>query len=175
MKRGAALLVIDVQRAYMEPTPMVTIDGDDLLPKCNRLISAARAAKVPVIYVRHLAPDSPTDESLTCVHPAIAPQPGDPVVDKSFGSAFLKTELEEHLDRLGARRLVMCGLATFGCVNHTVLCALCKGYDVTVASDAHATPQGGPYAPAEVIREFSSDWKRAGARLVPTAEISFTS
>jgi hypothetical protein len=35
MKAGTALLVIDMQTLYMEPTPMVTIDGDDLLAKCG--------------------------------------------------------------------------------------------------------------------------------------------
>jgi nicotinamidase-related amidase len=168
-----ALLVIDVQPLYMEPTPMVTIDGDDLLAKCGRLIAAARRAGVPVIYVRHLDPDSPSDEKLTQIHPAIAPQSDDSVVAKTFGSAFMRTDLEERLERLGARSLVVCGLATFGCVNQTVFCAVCKGYEVTVASDAHGTAPSGFFPPAEIIREFNATWERAGARVVPTARVAF--
>ncbi|MCX6092881.1 MAG: isochorismatase family protein [Candidatus Bipolaricaulota bacterium] len=173
MKAATALLVIDVQTLYMEPTPMVTIDGDDLLAKCGRLIDAAHRAGVSVIYVRHLDPDSPSDDKLTQIHPAIAPQPGDSVVEKSFGSAFMRTDLEERLERLAAKSLVVCGLATFGCVNQTVFCAVCKGYDVTVASDAHGTAQSGFFPPAEIIREFNTTWERAGARVVPIARVAF--
>ncbi|MCX6099429.1 MAG: cysteine hydrolase family protein [Candidatus Bipolaricaulota bacterium] len=173
MMKKTALLVIDVQRAYMEPTPMVTIDGDDLLEKCGRLIRAARVAGVPLVYVQHMDEDSPADENLTRIHPAIAPRPDDAVVVKTFGSAFMKTDLEARLTDLDVKRLVICGLATFGCVNHTVLCALCRGYEVVVASDAHGTAPEGPFPPAETIRHFNATWGRAGAQLRTVREALF--
>ena len=61
MSEKRALMVIDVQRVYMEPEPMVTSDGDDLIDKCKGLIEKARAARVPVVYVQHLSDDQPDD------------------------------------------------------------------------------------------------------------------
>ena len=168
-----ALLVIDVQRIYMEPDPMVTRDGDDLIEKCSGLIEEARSHGVPVLFVRHLGDDSPEDEVSTDIHPALGRRDGEPVITKRFGSAFFRTDLKTRIEELGATRLVLCGLATFGCVNATVLCAVCKGYDVVVAEDAHGNPDSGPDKAAEVIDYFNRSWQRAGATLVRAADARF--
>ncbi len=167
---GAALMVIDVQVKYMEPEPMVTSDGPDLLEKCGGLIDAARANAIPVIYIQHVDPDAPPDPELIAIHPQIAPNANEAIVQKTFGSAFMKTELESVLEQRGLSKLYLCGLATFGCVNHTVLCAVCRGYDVTVASDGHGTsPEAGPVD--EQMAHFNRMWERAGATLRKAREI----
>ena len=167
---GAALLVIDVQVKYMEPEPMVTSDGPDLLDKCGGLIDAARGSGIPVIYIQHVDPDAPPDPELIAIHPQIAPQDDEPIVQKTFGSAFMKTELEDVLKKRGLGKLFMCGLATFGCMNHTVLCAVCRGYAVAVASDAHGTtPEAGPVD--EQMAHFNRMWERVGATLLKAKEI----
>jgi nicotinamidase-related amidase len=51
MTDKTALMLIDVQRIYMEPESMVTSDSDDLIEKCNGLIAKTRGAGVPVVYV----------------------------------------------------------------------------------------------------------------------------
>jgi NAD+ synthase len=107
------------------------------------------------------------------VHPSIVPQSGDCGLVKTFGSAFMRTDLEDRLERLGAGSLVVCGLATLGCVNQTLFCAVCKGHEVTVASDAHGTAPSGFFPPAEIIREFNATWEHAGARVVQTARVAF--
>lgn len=173
MSDRTALLVIDVQRIYMEPDPMVTIDGDDLIAKCRGLIDRSRGAGVPVIYVRHHDKNHPDDEALVGIHPEIAPLPGEPVVVKTFGSAFLKTDLSSILEDLGAKRLVICGLATFGCVNASVTCAACKEYDVVVASNAHGTVASSGSSPEEIFAYFHDTWERLGATLTPASQIEF--
>ena len=173
MSDRTALLVIDVQRIYMEPDPMITVDGDDLIPKCNDLIGRARAAGVPVVYVRHHDKNHPDDEALVGIHPEIAPAPGEPVVVKTFGSAFLKTDLSSILEDLEAKRLVICGLATFGCVNATVTCASCKEYDVVVAANAHGTVASSGSSPEEIFDYFHDAWERLGATLMPAEQVVF--
>jgi nicotinamidase-related amidase len=64
MRNKSALLVVDVQREYMEPDPFVTCDGDTLIAKCHTLIGAARAAGVPVVYVKHLDDVPPADPAM---------------------------------------------------------------------------------------------------------------
>ena len=173
MKNGSVLMVIDVQRVYMEPDPMVTSDGDDLVPKCKDLIDRAREAEVPVFFVQHISDNQPDDPALTCVHPALDPADGEPIVQKHFGSAFFKTDLEQQLQRLGAKTLYISGLATFGCVNATVMCALCKGYDARVIENAHGSPEQPQTSAADMIRIFNESWARAGATLVCAEDVVF--
>ena len=173
MSQTSALLVIDVQRVYMEPEPMMTSDGDDLIAKCNRLSGKARSAGVPVVFVRHVSDDQPDDPDLVGIHPRLERDPSDPIVEKHFGSAFFKTDLEGLLARIGAKTLYICGLATFGCVNATVMCAICKDYDVRVVRDAHGTSGLGEFAPAQIIDDFNATWERAGATLVLESEAEF--
>ncbi|MDD5264892.1 MAG: isochorismatase family protein [Candidatus Bipolaricaulis sp.] len=173
MKSKSALLVVDVQREYMEPEPFVTCDGDDLVAKCRTLIDAARAASVPVVYVQHLDNVPPADPAAANICPEIAPRAGEPVVQKRSPSAFFRTDLERTLKQLGVKTLYACGLATFGCLNATVMCALCKGYDVTVIHDAHGAQALGETSAAQVIAQFEGAWTAAGARLLSAADVNF--
>jgi nicotinamidase-related amidase len=171
---NAALLVIDVQREYMEPEPFVTCDGNDLIDKCRALIETARGARVPVVFVRHLDKVPPADPALAEICPEIAPRNEEAVVEKRFASAFLRTNLEETLRHLRAKSLYVCGLATYGCLNATVMCALCKDYDVVVAHDAHGARPLGDITASQVIVEFESTWVDAGAKLLRVSEIRFS-
>jgi nicotinamidase-related amidase len=173
MPNRTALIVIDVQRVYMEPTPMLTADGDDLVPKCRMLLEKARSTSTPILFVQHRSADQPDDPALVGIHPDLGRRPNEILVEKRFGSAFFKTDLENHLARSGADAIVFCGLATFGCVNATVMCALCKGYDVTVAQDAHGSTDF-PDTPAKrMVALFNRTWEAAGATLLPSESITF--
>jgi nicotinamidase-related amidase len=169
----AALLVIDVQRIYMEPEPMVTCDGDDLIAKCRSLIGKARSAGVPIVFVQHCSDDQPDDAALVNIHPDLEPAEGEPIVEKRFGSAFFRTKLEQTLTDLGVDTLYFCGLATFGCVNATVMCAICHDFDVRVVRNAHGTNGFDRTTPAEVVEMFNATWERAGAKLVRETDTSF--
>jgi len=173
MGSRAALLVIDVQRVYMEPEPMVTSDGDDLINKCNGLIGRARGAGIPVLFVRHRSDDQPDDPALVAVHPDLGALDSEPVIEKRFGSAFFRTDLEQTLADLDVRTLYVCGLATYGCVNATVLCAVCRDYETMVVKDAHGS-QSYPGEPAEgIIARFNATWESAGATLVRANDVPF--
>ena len=173
MSETRALMVIDVQRVYMEPEPMVTSDGDDLIAKCSGLIGKARSAGVPVVYVQHLSDDQPDDPDLIDVHPKLGRTADEPIVQKRFGSAFFKTDLEKTLADLGAKTLYVCGLATFGCVNATVVCAVCKEYQTIVVKDAHGAQDFADSTAAQVIEHFNAAWERAGARLIGAKDVAF--
>jgi len=173
MSEKRALLVIDVQRIYMEPQPMVTSDGDDLIDKCRGLIAKARVARVPVVYVEHRSDDQPDDPDLVVTHPKLGRPSEEPVIEKRFGSAFFQTTLEARLKTLRAKTLYISGLATFGCVNATVMCAVCKGYDTVVVKDAHGAQAFPDSTAAQVIDHFNAAWERAGARLMQATDVRF--
>jgi nicotinamidase-related amidase len=123
--------------------------------------------------VQHVSDDQPNDPGLIGVHPGLGPLPGEPVIQKRFGSAFFKTELERTLADLGVKTLYVCGLASFGCVNATVMCSVCKEHEAIVVKDAHGAREFADSTAAQVIDHFNAAWERAGAHLISAGEVSF--
>ncbi len=117
-------------------------DAWDALPVLKRVIDAARAQGLPVIYTTGTRrPDNwdagswswknnRNDEAPTVIHtnqdgneimPQIAPDPTDIVVPKQKPSGFHGTNLLGYLTLLGADSVIVCGTTTSGCVRATVL------------------------------------------------------
>jgi len=136
MATDTALLIVDVQVGLFERS---VIEARDLLERIRDLIADARAARIPVIYVQHcgsshghtLHPDRPGWQ----IHPAIAPQPGDVIIEKRFLDAFKQTELRRELDARGIRRLIVTGLQTEMGVDATCRSAQRLGYEVMLVTD----------------------------------------
>ena len=173
MAEKTALLVIDVQPVFMTP-PMLTVDGDDLVAKCRTLIERARTGGIPVVYVQHVDEDDmpkdvrPEDKAF---HADIAPRQGEPIVEKIFGSAFMRTNLRDVLASEGIQHLFVCGLSATGCVHQTVLFAQLFDYDVTVVQDAVGAPEYPNFSAREGIETFSAEWEKVGIHLTRTAEM----
>jgi nicotinamidase-related amidase len=129
-----ALLIIDMQTALLTDA----YDADGCLSRVSALADRARTAGAPVVYLRQ-RPHGP-------VHPAVASQPADLVLDKDSADSFLGTPLAGVLDERGVRRVVVTGFATGHCVDSTSRAALAHGMDLVLASDAHTTVERGPDA-----------------------------
>jgi nicotinamidase-related amidase len=71
--------------------------------------------------------------------PALAPAPGEPVIDKPGKGAFYATELGPILQHRGISTLIVCGVTTEVCVHTTVREANDRGYRCIVPSDATAS------------------------------------
>jgi nicotinamidase-related amidase len=126
-----ALVVIDAQTSLIDEGPW---EAQFVLDRINRLIAAARTAGAKVVFLRDLRvePDG-------SIHPRLARQDGDCVIEKRFSDSFLGTNLEEVLTTFGATRIVVCGLQTDYCVDTTSRRAVSVGFDVVLAADAHTT------------------------------------
>ncbi|WP_207458207.1 isochorismatase family cysteine hydrolase [Azospirillum sp. SYSU D00513] len=70
--------------------------------------------------------------------PELAPEPGEPVIDKPGYSAFHATDLDQILRARGVRRLVLCGVTTDVCVHSTLRAAVELGYECLLLADACA-------------------------------------
>ncbi|MGC0406340.1 nicotinamidase-related amidase [Streptomyces sp. SAI-126] len=145
-----ALLVVDLQAALVAGAH----DVEACLARVAALAGRARAAGTPVVYLRQRVdlPDVPVE--LLDIHPAVAPQPGDTVVDKDSADSFLGTPLDEFLRDQGIRRVVVTGFATEYCVDSTSRSALSHGYDLVLVADGHTTPQrpaGSPLPSADQV------------------------
>ncbi|MEW2317719.1 cysteine hydrolase family protein [Streptomyces bauhiniae] len=148
---SSALLVMDVQRDVVD----LADDGSGYLPRLRGAIDGARAAGVPVIYVRMgLRPGDPEVSTRSKVmanvlraglftegapgseiHPDIAPRPGDVVVTKRRGSAFSGSDLDLVLRARGIDSLVLTGIATSAVVLSTLWHAVDLDLGVTVLAD----------------------------------------
>ncbi|WP_298956633.1 cysteine hydrolase [uncultured Methylobacterium sp.] len=71
--------------------------------------------------------------------PALAPRPGEPVVDKPGKGAFYATDLGAILEARGVQALLVCGVTTEVCVHTTVREANDRGYRCVVIADACAS------------------------------------
>ena len=138
------LLVVDIQEGSLTEKEPV-FESEHLIGVISKLVQQARSEGLPVAFVQHCGGPGDPDEPGTDGHPihrAIAPQDGEVVVQKKTPDAFRDTGLEEQLKKLGADRLVICGLQTELCIDTTTRRAFSLGYDVTLVADAHSTWDG---------------------------------
>jgi ureidoacrylate peracid hydrolase len=148
----SALLVIDMQRFFLEPSsPTFTCGGLAILPNVKRLIEAFRAKQRPVIYTRHVHHPDGMDAGIMgwwwqgmCregtpeseIHHQIAPRAGEKVILKHRYSAFYNTDLETILRCLKIEDLVIVGIMTNLCCESTARDAYYRDYRLFFPADA---------------------------------------
>ena len=152
-----AILIIDVQVDVMAAAH----ERDKVIATIGTLVTRAREAKVPIIWVQHSDADMRQGSELWLIVPELAQDAADPVVHKRYSDAFDDTSLEEELSRRGIGHVVIAGAQTDACVRSTLHGAFTRGYDVTLVHDAHTTEDlsswGAP-PPAQVIAHTNLYW-----------------
>ena len=179
----AGLLLIDLQNDYF-PGGRMELDGASAaVEKAAAALAWFRARSLPVFHVRHLSvrpgatfflPGTPGAD----IDARVAPQAGEPVVEKNFPNAFRSTDLKAQLERAGVRHLVVAGMMTHMCVDASVRQANDLGFGVTLLADACATRAqkfGNDTVPARQVHlAFLAALSGAYARVAPTDDILST-
>ncbi|MCB5173727.1 MULTISPECIES: cysteine hydrolase family protein [Microvirga] len=136
---NSVLLPVDMQQAFDLPSwPRRwngAVDANGLA-----LIEAWRSRGLPIIHVRHdsvtpgstLAPGQPGN----AFRPGFGPKGGEALVTKGVNSAFIGTDLDLRLKRLGVRKVVVFGITTDMCVSTTVRTGANLGYEMVLVEDA---------------------------------------
>ena len=161
----AALVVIDMQNTFCaEGAPAEVPASRGIVPNVNRLASALRAMKVPVIRVLHantqhdgrsdwdlfynhvvsgqvrertLISNAPENQA---VYPALKVEPSDITIIKNRYSALIpgSSSLERVLRSMGLDTVLIAGTKTNICCESTARDAMMMDFKVTLLSDCCA-------------------------------------
>lgn len=164
--RSTALVMIDFQRAFIDDESDLARRGYDMspmqaiVPVARTLLASTRQAGLRVVHTREgylpdLSDVNPVKrsrgtvgrpgalgrhlirgESNQDIIPALAPLPGEAVIDKPGFDGFYRSRLEEALD--GVTHLLICGLTTECCVASTIRGAVDRGFWCLTVVDACA-------------------------------------
>ena len=177
-----ALLVIDVQESMFGPDQQPpAFQADQTVANIAALIAKARSAGARVIYIQHhdqVDPALQPGQPGFAIRAAIAPQPGETVIVKRICDTFTGTNLEQVLREAGIERLVTCGIQSDFCVDAATRGAMNRGFEVTLAADAHTTWDNGVLTAEQIIAHVNAtlpNMSGPGARtqVKPVAEIAF--
>jgi nicotinamidase-related amidase len=137
--KPAALLPIDMQQAFDTP-PWPRRWNSELDRNGLTLLDLWRRVGWPILHVQHdsvessstLRPDRPGH----AFREGFAPQGMEPLVSKSVNAAFIGTDLELRLRRLGLETIVAFGISTDICVSTTTRVGANLGFRMVVVGDA---------------------------------------
>ena len=157
MNGRVALLVIDLQTAVFEDAAGPPVfNAATLLANARALVDAARSGGVPIVYVQHCGRAGDEFEEGRpgwYIYAPIAPRSGEPVIRKHKPDAFEGTPLQEVLESLSVRALVITGAQSEDCVAATCRRAAQLSYEVILALDGHSTWASATQTAPEIIAE----------------------
>ena len=157
LRKGDALVVVDVQNDFLPGGNLAVSDGDKVVPAFNRYIETFQSKKLPIYATRDWHPPSHSSFQEKkgpwpphCIADSKGAQfasdlslPANAVIiskgtemDKDAYSGFEGTDLDDRLRSDGIGRLLIGGLATDYCVLNTVKDALKLGCQVFLLEDA---------------------------------------
>ena len=124
---SVAFLIIDVQKAYVD------LPGfrETFLPAheyINHVSALFREKKQPVVHIQHLSQNQDLTSEGYMVSERITQQLTDIYIQKTYGNAFWKTDLENKLKELEVDYVICCGLSAVHCVLGTYNGALERGF-----------------------------------------------
>jgi nicotinamidase-related amidase len=184
-ERKFALIIIDMQNDIVLPgAPACVAGAFSTLPHIRRLLQYFRDKSLPVFHiVREYRPDG-SDVEITrldkflknrpYVIPGTAgceivevlkPLPGEYRIVKQRFSAFMNTELDFMLRRLGTTHLVVCGTQYPNCIRTTIFDAVAYGYHVINITDA-TSAQSAEIATANIL-----DIRNIGVECLPADDL----
>jgi maleamate amidohydrolase len=162
--RAPALVVVDMVTGYTDPDCELYIGEPavELVASIARLVDAARAADIPVVYtgvsisadgsnggiffrkVPSLSIFQPGGKFAGFV-PELSPRDDETVIMKQYPSALCGTPLAAMLNAEGVDSVILCGVSTSGCIRATATDVMQHGFIPLVVREAVGDRHPGPH------------------------------
>ena len=189
--RRTALVNVDMQRCFVDGSPLASPEGPELVARVNELARACREAGAMVVHTRGwLRPDGSnlgrvpdlvppfitdlyTADAATAHFPEeLVVAPGDVVLDKPRYGAFHGTDLDLVLRTAAVDTVLISGIATNICCDTTAREASQRDYRVVFLSDGTATKEMAGVPAAELQRATLASLAMVFARIATVDEVT---
>lgn len=159
--QDTALIIIDIQNEYFPGGKLALDRPEQAAENAAQLLNIFRHNKLPVVHIQHENMNPEMDFMLAGSNGQKIYQRLKPLLDetcfcKHYPNAFWQTDLENHLNDLGIKNLVITGMMTHMCVSSTARAAMERGFNSTLIQDACATQSlafNGIEIPAETVHQ----------------------
>lgn len=141
---ATGLVLVDIQNDYFPGGKMELVAMEGAARKAAAVLSAGRAAHVPVYHIKHISTRSgatfflPGTEGVEH-HALVRPANDEPVIQKHYPNSFRDTVLLEALRGDGVDTVVICGAMSHMCIDATTRAAFDFALKCVVVEDACAT------------------------------------
>lgn len=145
-----AILVVDIIEDFVSGV-LGSERARVIIPRVRGLLDEARRRGIPIIHVTDAHIEEDEEFKLWPRHAVdgtegakiveeLRPQPGDHHLKKRRYSAFYATGLDALLRELGVDTVIITGLVTNICIQHTAADAFFRGYRVIIPEDCVEAP-----------------------------------
>ncbi|WP_419771401.1 MAG: cysteine hydrolase family protein [Candidatus Marinarcus sp.] len=175
-----ALIIIDIQNDYFEGGACELVNPMEASLKAKKVLEYFREHSMPVFHVKHTNIREgatfflPNTKGVQ-IHENVKPLENEIIIQKNYPNSFLETSLENELEKLNIKELVICGMMSHMCVDSTTRAAFDMGFDVTLVHDACTTKDleflGKKVKASEVHNAFMSALGSVFAEVVSVEEI----
>lgn len=162
-----ALLIIDVQDFYFPGGKSELVNPQPAADNTALILANFREKKMPVIHIKH------ESKAQSDIQKTVTPIEGEKIFTKKEVSSFNGTGLNEYLQSLGVKNLVICGMQTHMCVEGAVRAGYDLGYKITLIHDACATKDlkwGDEVVPAKMVHLSTLATLKSYAKVISTSE-----
>jgi nicotinamidase-related amidase len=156
------ILVVDFSRGFTSPESDLGADLTPQVEATRRLLGAARAKRLPVIFTTVGFEPSLKDAGLwpqkmpalaelklggrwVEIDPRLEPTPDETILVKKGASAFFGTNLAEILLTEKIDTVILCGATTSGCIRATAIDLLQHGYPALVPRECVGDRAAAPH------------------------------
>ena len=177
MNIKTALLVIDIQDSFkINPARWAGRSNPRFEENVTQLIARFREAGEPIIFVLHTDSDpgfGRNDPEFRLMS-FLDRRAEEPLIVKNTRNAFTSTDLQQRLDALGVRRVVVCGISTEQCCETTTRVAADLGYEVDFVTEATLTFPIGTLTTDAIIERTEAVLRGRFARIATVGDVFAT-
>ena len=136
-----ALLLIDIQNDYFPGGKMELVEMERVSRNATLMLSLFREKRLPIVHVQHISKRPAAtfflrESAGADIYEAVAPQPGEILIQKNFPNSYRDTALLRILKESEVDKLVICGAMSHMCIDATTRAAFDQGFGCIVIEDA---------------------------------------